>query len=43
LLHADRQVRDERIRGDFSASGAGMKLLDDIDGQIRKGNFRPVE
>ncbi len=43
LLHADRQAWDEQIRGDFSASGAGMKLLDDVDGQIRTGNFRLME
>ena len=43
LLDADRQAWDEQIRGDFSASGAGMKLLDDVDGQIRKGDFRRME
>ena len=40
LLDADRQAWDERIRGDFSASGAGMKLLDNVDVQIRNGNSR---
>ena len=43
LLHAERQAWDEQIRGDYSASGAGVNLFDDVDSQIRKGDFRPME
>jgi hypothetical protein len=43
LLEADRKVWDEEISRDFSEGGAGMKLLGDVDEQIRCGNFDPLE
>lgn len=43
LLEADRKTWDEQICRDFSEGGAGMKLLSDIDEQIRYGDFRPLE
>jgi len=43
LIEADRKAWDEEIGRDFSDSGAGMKLLADIDEQIDRGNFRPLE
>ena len=43
LLEADRKVWDEEISRDFSEGGAGMKLLGDVDEQLRCGNFDPLE
>lgn len=43
LIDADRKAWDEEIGRDFSDGGAGMKLLADIDEQIDRGNFRPLE
>ena len=43
LIEEDRRDWDEDICRDFSEGGAGMKLLADIDEQIRSGNFRPME
>lgn len=43
LIEADRKAWDEEIGRDFSEGGAGMKLLADIDEQIDRGNFRPLE
>lgn len=43
LIEADRKAWDEEIGRDFSDRGAGMKLLADIDEQIDRGNFRPLE
>ena len=43
LLEADRKSWDQEIARDFSEGGAGMKLLADIDEQIRRGHFRPLE
>ncbi len=43
LLEADRKAWDEQISRDFSEGGAGMKLLADIDEQIGRGDFRPLE
>jgi hypothetical protein len=43
LIDADRKSWDEEIGSDFSDGGAGMKLLADIDEQIDRGNFRPLE
>ena len=43
LIEADRKAWDEEIGRDFSDGGAGMKLLADIDEQIDRGNFRPLE
>jgi hypothetical protein len=43
LLEADRKAWDEQISRDFSGGGAGMKLLADVDEQIRRGDFRRLE
>lgn len=43
LLEADREAWDEEIRHDFSEGGAGMQMLAEIDEQIDRGNFRPME
>ena len=43
LIEADRKAWDEEIGRDFSEGGAGMKLLAEIDEQIDRGNFRPLE
>lgn len=43
LIEVDRNDWDEQITRDFSPGGSGMKLLADIDEQIRLGNFRPME
>jgi hypothetical protein len=43
LLEADRKAWDEQISRDFSEGGAGMELLDEIDKQIARGEFRPLE
>lgn len=43
LIEADRKAWDEQIGRDFSEGGAGMKLLAEIDEQIDRGDFRPLE
>ncbi len=43
LIAAQRKAWDEEIGRDFSDGGAGMKLLSDIDEQIDRGNFQPLE
>jgi hypothetical protein len=43
LIEADRKAWDEQLGSDFSEGGAGMKLLEEIDAQIDRGNFRPLE
>ena len=43
LIEADRKAWDEEIGRDFSDGGAGMKMLADIDEQIDRGDFRPLE
>ena len=43
LIEADRKAWDEEIGRDFSDGGSGMKMLADIDEQIDRGNFRPLE
>jgi hypothetical protein len=43
LIQADRKDWDEQISRDFSEGGIGMKLLAEIDEQIRRGNFRPLD
>ncbi len=42
LANTDRQAWDAQIAKDFSPGGAGMDLLDDVDAQIEKGNFKPL-
>ena len=43
LIEADRKAWDEEIGRDFSDGGAGLKLLAEIDEQIDRGNFRPLQ
>jgi hypothetical protein len=43
LIEVDCEAWDEQIVRDFSERGAGMKLLADIDEQIDRGNFGPLE
>ena len=43
LIEADRKAWDEEIGRDFSEGGAGLKLLAEIDEQIDRGNFRPLQ
>jgi hypothetical protein len=42
LIEADRRDWDDQISRDFS-EGGGMRLLADIDEQIGRGNFQPLE
>lgn len=43
LLAADRAAWDQQLSDDFSQGGAGMKLLAEIDDQIDRGDFTPLE
>lgn len=43
LIEADRKTWDEEIGRDFSVGGAGMKLLAEVDEQIDRGDFWPLE
>jgi hypothetical protein len=43
LVDADRKAWDEQISRDFSEGGAGKRLLEEVDKQIARGNFRPLE
>ncbi len=38
----DREKWDEEISEDFSAGGRGMKLLDEVDAAIDRGEFKPL-
>jgi hypothetical protein len=40
LTDLDRQAWDGEIAQDFSAGGRGKKLLDEVDAQIERGNFK---
>ena len=39
LASLDRQAWDTEIAEDLSAGGAGMKLLEEVDERIDRGNF----
>jgi hypothetical protein len=43
LLSLDREAWDREIEADFSPGGAGMKLLDNVDAAIDRGEFKPLE
>jgi hypothetical protein len=43
LLSVDREAWDRQIEADFSPGGAGMKLLEEVDSAIQKGDFEPLE
>lgn len=42
LLALDREKWDQEITEDFSAGGRGMKLLDEVDATIDRGDFKPL-
>ena len=42
LLSLDRQKWDEEISEDFSPGGRGMKVLDEVDAAIDRGDFKPL-
>jgi hypothetical protein len=42
LANLDHQAWDAEIAQDFSAGGAGMKLLEEVDERIDRGNFAPL-
>jgi hypothetical protein len=42
LERRDREAWDRQITRDFSAGGAGMPLLEQVDAEIEKGNFKPL-
>jgi len=41
LAERDRAHWDAELQRDFSRGGAGMKLLDHVKEQVRKGRSRP--
>jgi hypothetical protein len=43
LERRDRELWDRQITRDFSAGGAGMALLEQVDAEIEKGNFKPLD
>jgi hypothetical protein len=43
LLGLDREAWDRQIARDFSAGGAGMKLLDEADSAIDRGSHKRRE
>jgi hypothetical protein len=42
LLALDREKWDTEISEDFSPSGRGMKILNQVDAAIDRGDFRPL-
>ncbi len=42
LLSLDRQNWDKQISDDFSSSGRGAKLLEEVDTAIDRGDFKPL-
>ncbi len=42
FLALDQEKWDEEISEDFSAGGRGMKLLDEVDAAIDRGEFKPL-
>ena len=42
LDQRDRESWDRQITRDFSPGGAGMTLLEQVDAEIDKGNFKPL-
>jgi hypothetical protein len=42
LDRLDREVWDAEMERDFSPRGPGMKLLEEVDAEIAKGNFKPL-
>ncbi len=42
LLSLARESWDKEISEDFSPGGRGMKLLDEVDSAIDRGDFEPL-
>ncbi|MGH9407785.1 MAG: hypothetical protein ACRD3D_18345 [Terriglobia bacterium] len=42
LLSLDREKWNEEISEDFSPGGRGMKMLDEVDAAIERGDFKPL-
>jgi hypothetical protein len=42
LLRADRVNWDKQMSKDFSSGGPGMKVLDEVDAAIDRGDFKPL-
>ena len=42
LLSLDRAKWDKQISEDFSSGGRGMKLLEEVDAAIDRGDFKPL-
>jgi len=43
LLSLDREAWDRQMETDFSPGGAGMKLLEEVDSAIDRGDYKPLE
>ncbi len=43
MSERDSKAWDDQIEQDFSAGGAGMALLEEVDSQIEAGNLRPFK
>ena len=42
LANLEQQAWDAQMARDFSPGGPGMKLLEEVDNQIDRGNFKPL-
>ena len=42
LLGLDREAWDRQIEADFSPGGKGIKLLEEVDSAIDRGDFKPL-
>jgi hypothetical protein len=43
LLSLDREAWDRELARDFCDGGAGMKLLEEVDSAIDRGDYKPLE
>lgn len=43
LISLDREAWDRQIEADFSRGGAGVKLLEEVDTAIDRGDYKPLE
>ena len=42
LADLEREEWDDQIRHDFSSGGPGLALLEEVDAQIDRGNFKKL-
>ena len=42
LASMEAQAWDAQITKDFSPGGRGMKLMEEVDAQIKQGNYEPL-